>query len=69
MKNGRKHVVFVVADRLVTVDLGIIEDVADLFGNLASRIPYRDKVTLDLAVSGLVDAKAGKSDDGVNRSS
>ena len=69
MKDGRHHVVFVVADGLLTVELGIVKDVADLLGNLASGIPYRDKIAFDFAVPGLVDAKTRKSDDRVDRRS
>ena len=69
MKNGREHIVFVVADCLFSVDLGIIEDIADLVGNLTACVPYRDEVALDLAVLGLVDAETCKSYDRVDRGS
>ena len=50
VKNGGEHIVLVVADSLLTVDLGIVEDITDLIGNLAACIPYRNEITLDLAV-------------------
>ena len=68
MQNGREHVVFVIADCLLTVEFRIIENVADLFSDLSSRIPDGYQIPFDFAVSGLVYAKACKSDDGVNRS-
>ena len=69
VKNGREHVVFVVADGFFTVELGIVEDVTDLVCNLAACISYSNKIALDLAVSGFVYAKACESDDGINRCS
>ena len=68
MENGREHVVFIVAYCLLTVDLGIVQDVAYLFCDLASRVPYRYQIVLYLAVLGLVDGKARKTDDGIYRS-
>ena len=69
VENGREHVVFIVADSLLTVDLGIVEDVADLFCDLASCVSYGDEIAFDLSVPRLVDAESRKTDDRINRSS
>ena len=68
VENRREHIVFVVADCLLTVDLGIVEDIADLLCDLASGIPNGDKIAFDLPVSGFVDAESRKTDDRVDRS-
>ena len=69
MEHGREHIVLVVAYGLFTVDLGIVEDIADLLCDSSSGISYGNEITLDLTVLGLVNAKARKTDDRIDRCS
>ena len=68
VKDRREHVVLVVADSLLTVEFRIIENVADLFRDLSSRIPYGYQIAFDFAVPGFIYAKSRKTDDRIYRS-
>ena len=50
VKDRRKHIVFVVADGLATVELGVIEDIADLICDSPAGITYGDQIFVDLSV-------------------
>ena len=69
VENGREHIVFVVADGFLTVDLGIVKDIADLLCNLAAGIPDRDEIAFDFPVPRLVDAERRKAYDRIDRGS
>ena len=67
VKDRREHIVFVIGHCFISVQLGVIQDIADLFGDFTAGITDRDQIAVDLSVLGLIDTDTRQTDNRIHR--